>query len=157
MKTAHIDDFHYCCGEIFCALYAAFPVPYLLLVEDTTGPIKWDITGLPDRRSQACFETFIWLAEHDLLSYRSLEPRSTGIEGAALTQKAFVLLTNPITWSTGDTMSRIDALLLARRNRAYADLGQVVNDIFAANCQWSAPVSSGPLPKSEPLSTIDEN
>ncbi|WOJ96231.1 hypothetical protein R0137_13385 [Congregibacter brevis] len=157
MKTTHIDDFHYCCAEVFCALYAAFPLPYLLLVEDTTGPIQWDMTGLPDRRSQACFETFLWLAEHDLLRFRTLEPRNTGIEGAALTQKAFVLLTGQITWTSGEVMSRIQALLEARRNRAYGDIELLINDIFRTNLQWSAPVTAKPLPKSEPFSSESED
>ena len=157
MRTAHIDDFHYSCAEVFCALYSAFPMRYLLLVEDISGPIKWDMTGLPDRKSRACFETLIWLAEHDLLQFRTVEPRDIGIEGAVLTQKAFVLLTGHITWESGDSMSRIEALLEARRNRAYGDLGLIVNDVFTANCQWSAPVSSKPLPKSEPLSANDND
>ncbi|WOJ93743.1 hypothetical protein R0135_00915 [Congregibacter variabilis] len=151
MRTTHIDDFHYSCAEVFCALYSAFPVRYLLLVEDITGPIKWDMTGLPDRRSQACFETFVWLAEHDLLSFRTVEPRDIGVEGAVLTQKAFVLLTGHITWETGDSISRINALLDARRSRAYGDLGLIVNDLFQANCQWVAPKASEPIAKSEPL------
>lgn len=157
MKTTHVDDFHYCCAEVFCALYAAFPLPYLLLVEDITGPIQWDLTGLPDRRSQACFETFLWLAEHDLLRFRTLEPRNTGIEGAALTQKAFVLLTGQITWSSGEAMSRIQALLEARRNRAYGDIESLINDIFRTNLQWSAPVTSKTLPKAEPFSSVSED
>ncbi|MDP5070296.1 MAG: hypothetical protein NWQ45_05295, partial [Congregibacter sp.] len=73
------------------------------------------MTGLPDRKSRACFETLIWLAEHDLLQFRTVEPRDIGIEGAVLTQKAFVLLTGHITWESGDSMSRIEALLEARR------------------------------------------
>ncbi|EED32594.1 conserved hypothetical protein [gamma proteobacterium NOR5-3] len=156
MRTTHIDDFHYSCAEVFCALYFAFPMRHLLLVEDITGPIKWDMTGLPDRRSQACFETLVWLAEHDLLRFRTVEPRDIGVEGAVLTQKAFVLLTGHITWESGDNVSRIEALIEARRNRAYADLGQIVNDVFRANCQWGAPITSKPLPKSESLSPADE-
>ncbi|MFT4874189.1 hypothetical protein [Congregibacter sp.] len=157
MRTTHIDDFHYSCGEVFCALYSAFPLRYLLLVEDITGPIKWDMTGLPDRRSQACFETLVWLAEHDLLRFRSVEPRDIGVEGAVLTQKAFVLLTGHITWESGESLSRIDALLEARRSRAYGDLGRIVDDMFRANCQWAAPITSKPLLKSEVLSPVDDD
>lgn len=156
MKTSHIDDFHYSCAEIFCTLYSAFPMRHLLLVEDITGPIKWDMTGLPDRRSKACFETLVWLAEHDLLRFRTVEPRDIGVEGAVLTQTAFVLLTGHITWETGISVSRIEALLEARRNRAYGDLGRIVNDVFTANCQWSAPVTSKPLLKSGALAPEDE-
>lgn len=156
MKTIHIDEFYYTTSEVLCNLYAGFPTRHLLLVEDITGPVKWDMTGLPDRKSKACFETLVWLADHDLLSFRSVEPRDIGIEGAVLTQKAFVLLTGMIARDEGRTVSRIDALLEARRKRAYADLGLIVSDLFRANCQWAAPFPSRPLPRSAPLPLTDE-
>lgn len=37
-------------------------------------------------------QCLIWLAEHELLTHRSVEPQDMGIEGAVLTQKAFVVL-----------------------------------------------------------------
>ena len=156
MKTIHIDEFYYTSCELLCKLYAAFPTRYLLLIEDITGPIQWDMTGQPDRKSRACFETVIWLAEHELLQFRSVEPRDIGVEGAVLTQKAFVLLTGKITWEDGATVSRMDALLEARRNRAYDDLGVIVNDILRANSQWSAPFPSPALARSAPLADTDE-
>lgn len=155
MKPAHIDDFYFVTSEVFCALYAAFPVPHLLLVEDLIGPIKWDITGMPDRRSQACFETFVWLADHNLLTYRTVEPRNIGIEGAVLTQQAFVLLTGVMTWDHGESVSRIDALKQARIQRAYDDLGTVVQDVFRANCHWVAPPKREPLAKTPPIAVSD--
>ena len=91
MKTLHIDDFYDVSAETFALLYAAFPVRHMLLVEDISGPIQWDMTGLPDRKSRATFETIVWLADHGLLTFRSVEPRDVGVEGAVLTQHAFVL------------------------------------------------------------------
>jgi len=156
VTPAHIDDFYYVTSEVLCQLYAAFPVRHLLLVEDISGPIKWDMTGLPDRKSRACFETLIWLAEHDLMNFRTVEPRNVGIEGAVLTQKAFVLLTGAVTREEGVTVSRIDALKEARSARAYGDLGVIIKDVFRANCYWSAPVAQSVLPKTETISVTSE-
>lgn len=156
MKHTHIDDFYYVTAEILCALYAAFPVRQLLLVEDITGPISWDLTGLPDRRSRACFETLIWLADHGLLTFRSTEPRDIGIEGAVLTQGAFVLLTGMIRWEDGALSSRIDALVHARRGLAYGDLGTIVADLLRANCRWGAPLEPAPLTRAAPIELADD-
>lgn len=156
MTTANIDDFYFVTSEVLCQLYSVFPVRHLLLVEDLIGPIQWDMTGLPDRKSQACFETLIWLSAHDLLTFRSIEPRNVGIEGAVLTQKAFVLLAGTLVWSEGGPVSRIDALREARHLRAYSDLGTIIHDVLRANCQWSAPSSASPLPKAASISVVDE-
>lgn len=157
MKTIHIDEFYYTTSEILCTLYAAFPVRHLLLVEDITGPIKWDMTGLPDRKSRACFEALVWFAEHELLRFRTVEPGDIGLEGAVLTQKAFVLLTGMITWEDGTSVSRIDALLEARNTMAYDDLALIVNDFFRANCQWGAPFPAPPLTRSQPLAPAESD
>lgn len=156
MKPLHIDDFYYVTAEVLTTLYAAFPVRHLLLVEDISGPIKWDLTGLPDRKSRACFETLIWLHEHDLLKFRTVEPRDIGIEGAVLTQRAFVLLTGAITWEEGHTLSRIDAIGEARVNRAYDDLGTVIQDLLRANCLWGAPAEAPTLSKAAPITITSE-
>ena len=155
MNPARIDDFYYVSAEVLSALYAAFPVRHMLLVEDITGPIRWDLTGLPDRRSRACFETFIWLAEQGLFTYRSLEPRDTGVEGAVLTQKAFVLLTGRITWDDGGMGTRIEALHDARVRRAYDDVGQLVQDLLRANCRWAAPEDPPRLARSASIDVTD--
>lgn len=155
MNDTHIDEFYFTAAEILRGLYAAFPTRRMLLVEDISGPIKWDMTGLPDRKSAACFEAIIWLAEHGLLTYRSIEPLNIGVEGAALTQRAFVLLTSPITWADGETSSRIQALRDAAKSMAYDDLGSVINDILRANCFWGAPAPVVPFEKA-PSIELDE-
>ena len=156
MQSAHIDDFYYVTTEVFCKLYGGFPVRHLLLVEDLTGPIRWDMAGLPDRKSRACFETLIWLAEHGLLNYRSVEPRDIGVEGAVLSQHGFVLLSGPLTWHTGETTSRVHALREARAARAYSDLGTIIEDLLAANCHWGAPRRPGPLVKGASMAVTEE-
>ena len=156
MTPAHIDDFYYIVSEALCELHAAFPVRHLLLVEDLSGPIKWDMTGVPDRRSRACFEALIWLADCGLVDFRSLEARDTGVEGAVLTQRAFVLLTGEMRWEGGDAVTRIQALHDARDQRAYADLGAVIRDILRANCHWDTPFQAFPLSRSETVTVIDE-
>jgi len=155
VNSAHIDDFYYVSAEVLSLLYAAFPVRSMLLVEDITGPIRWDLTGLPDRRSRACFETIIWLAQHGLYTYRSLEPRDTGVEGAVLTQEAFVLLTGRITWEDGEMGSRIEALKQARAHRAYDDISTLVRDVLQSNCRWAAPETPPRLPRSASIGVTD--
>lgn len=156
MKPANIDEFYYSTAEILTSLYISFPVRSMLLVEDIAGPIKWDMTGLPDQKSKACFEAIVWLGEHELLSYRSVEPREIGVEGAVLTQRAFVLLNGLISWEGGGSMSRIDAMVEARALRAYDDLGTIVQDLLTANCRWGAPVDAPRLVKSAPLAVGTE-
>jgi len=156
VTPANIDDFYYATAEMLTSLYVAFPVRHLLLVEDITGPIRWDMTGLPDRKSRACFEAMIWHSEHELLTFRSVEPRDIGVEGAVLTQRAFVLLNGLITWEEGGSMSRIDAMIEARRQRAYDDLGTIVQDLLRANCQWGAPVVTPRLVKAPPIAVGTE-
>lgn len=150
-QPSHIDEFYFITGEVLNTLYAGFPNRQLLLVEDLRGPIQWDITGLPDRKSKACFETLIWLVDCGLLTYRTLEPRDIGLEGAVLTQRAFVLLMSPIQWDDGVKVSRIDALREARRNRAYDDLAVLLQDLFSANCRWSAPAEPPVLQRASSL------
>ncbi|MEM1403398.1 MAG: hypothetical protein AAGG55_08715 [Pseudomonadota bacterium] len=155
MGALHIDDFYDVSAEVFCALYAAFPVRHLLLVEDLKGPIKWDLTGLPDRRSRACFETLIWLADHQLLTFRTVEPREIGIEGAVLTQQAFVLLSGTVDFEDGERVSRIEALKEARARRAYDDIGAVIQDLLRANCHWRTPFESAPLDRATTMEVTD--
>jgi hypothetical protein len=156
--ASHVEDFYHVCAEVFLRLYAAFPVPELLLVEDIRGPIAWDITGIADRKSRACFETLIWLERYGLLTYRTCEPRNIGIEGAALTQQGFVLLTEQITWVSGETQSRISALKTARKQLAYDDIATLIDNILRSNCAWSAPRVVSPLPTSTnaPLAEVTE-
>ena len=147
MSRKNIEDFYYDTAEAMCLLYAMFPLRSILLVEDIRGPIKWDLTGLPDRRSQSCFESLLWLAEEGRRSYRSLEDRNVGIEGAVLTQKGFVLMNSPVTWEGEDPVSRVDALNEARRSLAYANIDTLVRDLLDANCHWTAPLKRDALPK----------
>ncbi len=155
MSASNIDDFYYVTGELLSSLYTAFPVPHLLLVEDITGPISWDITGMPDRRSLACFETIIWLSQQGLLTYRSHEPRNVGVEGGALTQQGFVLLTSSLRWDDGADSSRIDAIRDARARLAYDDLGRIINDLIYANCQWGAPLAAEPVRRSAAMTIVE--
>jgi hypothetical protein len=155
MIPAHIDDFYATVAEALCQLYAVFPRRALLLVEEISGPIKWDMTGLPDKRSESTFETLMWLGDHGFLKYRSVEPRSIGVEGAVLSQRAFVLLTGPICWQGEPACSRIDALRQSRAQRAYADLATLVNDLFRANC-WESPHPVPVLQRAAGISVSEE-
>lgn len=156
MVPAHIDDFYYATSEVLIRLYSAFPVRHLLLVEDITGPIQWDMTGLPDRRSRATFETLVWLSEYGLLDFRTVEPRDIGLEGAVLTQPAFVLLNGMMRWQDEPAISRITGLNEARNSRAYSDVATIITDLLRANCQWSVPVSVPQLHRSATFAVTEE-
>ncbi len=156
MNPANIDDFYYNAAEVLCRLYAGFPVRNLLLVEEISGPIRWDMTGMPDRKSKATFEAIIWLSDHGLFDFRSVEPRDLGVEGAVLTQHAFVLLTGPMRWGEGEVISRIEGLQTARRNRTYSDLGTIVKDLLRANCQWGAPLVIPTLNPSASMAVVED-
>lgn len=87
----HIDDFCQDVARILVDLYAAFPLKHALYVEDISGPDEPDEVGLHSRRYEACFGTFLWLAEEGWLRFDSLIYRQ-GIDQAVLTHRAFLAL-----------------------------------------------------------------
>ncbi len=94
MSDIHIDDFYRDSAKILVRLYAAFPTPVTLYVEDISGPDEPDEFGLHHPRFESCFSTMIWLAQHDYLYFDELL-RKEAADRAVLTQKAFLILAGP--------------------------------------------------------------
>ena len=157
MEDSHIDNFYYATSEMLVRLYATFPVRSLLLVEDITGPIKWDMTGMPDRKSNATFESMMWLAEQNWFSFRTVEPRDLGVEGAVLSQRGFVLLNGLMRWQGGEPMSRIQGLKQARHHRSYSDMGPIVQDLMRANSQLELRGDVTELAPSATMQVVEED
>lgn len=92
MHDLHIIDFCKDTAKTFIMLYKQFPVKTTLFVEDVAGPDVPDEFGLHSPRHNACFSTFIWLAESGYINY-SQTIRQEAIEQAVLTHKAFTYFT----------------------------------------------------------------
>jgi hypothetical protein len=95
MADIHIDDFYRDAAKTFVHLYAQFPRPVMLYVEDIAGPDTPDDFGLHSPRHEACLGAFLWLAQTGYLHYKTLVKREA-IEDAQLSHRAFVLLNSPL-------------------------------------------------------------
>ncbi|MDG2411175.1 MAG: hypothetical protein P8M21_04975 [Halioglobus sp.] len=91
MSDIHIDDFYRDSAKILVRLYATFPTPITLYVEDISGPDEPDEFGLHHPRFESCFSTMVWLAQHDYLHFDELL-RKEALDHAVLTRKAFLIL-----------------------------------------------------------------
>jgi hypothetical protein len=115
----HIEDFYRDVALALNRLFAAFPVPVTLYVEDIAGPDHTDEFGLPSARSTACFSALLWLAKHDYLFFEATI-RQEALDGAVLTQRSFVLLSELETDEDGNATRAIDRLRSALRS-AYGE------------------------------------
>ena len=93
MTDIHIDDFYKDVAKTFVLLYAQFPKPAQIYVEDISGPDEPDEFGLHSSRHMACFSTMLWLANAGYLTYIDTI-RQEALDQAVLTQKSFTLLTS---------------------------------------------------------------
>lgn len=90
----HIDDFCQDTARILLQLYASFPRPSAVYVEDICGPDEIDDVGLHSKRHLAGLGAMVWLADEGWLRYESTIFQE-GIEQAVLSSRAFLLLTAP--------------------------------------------------------------
>lgn len=100
----HIEDFCKDTAKILLALYKRFPQKSTLYVEDISGPDSPDEFGLHSPRFNACFNTMLWLAENNYLSYEQTI-KQEALESVVLSHRAFTFLsswqqTGPITSDT---------------------------------------------------------
>jgi hypothetical protein len=95
MSDLHIDDFFRDAAKILAVLYAQFPKPLLLCVEDVCGPDAPDDFGLPSPRHQGCFQAMIWLASAGYLNYGQTV-RQEALDQAVLSHKGFLLLNSEL-------------------------------------------------------------
>ncbi|PCK10201.1 MAG: hypothetical protein COA42_00090 [Alteromonadaceae bacterium] len=93
INDLHINDFCKDTAKIWLYLYMRFPQKNALYVEDIAGADEPDEFGLHSPRFQACFSTMLWLTEAGYLYYQQ-PVNQEALEGACLTQKAFILLSS---------------------------------------------------------------
>ncbi len=143
MGDIHIDDFFKDAGIALNRLYASFPRPVTLFVEDISGPITTDEFGVPATRSAACLATLLWLAEESYLRYADTI-RAEAIDQAVLTGPCFAVLsatTGEIPTDASDPLptsvraergSRISALRVALKSGNSIRVRAVMTAIMAA-------------------------
>lgn len=89
----HIDDFYRDAAKILVTLYSQFPRKTTVYVEDISGPDTPDEFGLHSARHQACFETMLWLASTDYLTFEQAVFQEA-IDQSVLTHRGFLTLTS---------------------------------------------------------------
>lgn len=94
MSDIHIDDFFADAARVFDRLYASFPRPSTLFVEEISGPDEPDEFGVHSKRHLGCLHTMTWLAAENYLRFDDLI-RSEAMDQAVLTARGFNLLVNP--------------------------------------------------------------
>ncbi len=95
MADINIDNFYRHIAKILSILYAAFPTRSPVYVDDVAGIDDPDEYGLHSPHYTAGFFALIWLADEGFLRY-SDTIRQDGVDQAALTNKAFMRLTQPV-------------------------------------------------------------
>ncbi len=75
-------------------LYNVFPRLTSLYVDDIITPEPVDEFGLPGKRHQACFDSFLWLAREGYIHYCE-RVRLEGLDQVVLTEKSFLRLCMP--------------------------------------------------------------
>jgi hypothetical protein len=95
MADINIDNFYRHIAKILSMLYSAFPTRSPIYVDDVAGIDEPDEYGLHSPHYTAGFFALIWLADEGFLRY-SDTIRQDGIDQAALTNKAFMRLSQPV-------------------------------------------------------------
>jgi len=88
MNDIYIEDFHRDVAITMIRLYASFPRPAALYVDDIAGFDDPDEFGVQSERHQRCLGSLIWLGEEGLIRYRDLIGIE-GIDAAVLTLRGF--------------------------------------------------------------------
>ena len=94
MSDIHIDDFYKDSALILSQLFAFFPRPCAVYVEDIAGADQTDDFGLHSQRHMACLSAMLWLAQAGYLKYADTV-RQEAIDQAVLSHKGFTLLSAP--------------------------------------------------------------
>ena len=94
MSDLNVDDFFKDSGRVLTRLYAAFPRPLTVYVEDIAGREETDEFGMHSDRHLACLGALVWLGEEGYLRYQETV-RQEAIDQAVLTARAFTLLSLP--------------------------------------------------------------
>jgi hypothetical protein len=95
VSDINVDDFCKDTARALTILYATFPRPQTLFVEDLAGPDRVDEFGVHSNRHLACFGTLLWLAQEGCLRYADTI-RQEAVDQAVLSGRCFVLLSTPV-------------------------------------------------------------
>ena len=94
MTDLNADDFFKDAAIALTRLYATFPRPVAVYVEDVYGTEETDEFGMHSARYLACFATLVFLAEEGFLRFDECI-RQDAIDQAVLSARAFTLLSMP--------------------------------------------------------------
>lgn len=141
MSDLHVEEFYKDTGKSIVNLYAVFPRPVTLFVEDISGPDEPDEYGVHSVRHQACFATLIWLGEEGFMRFQDTI-RQDAVDQAVMTAACFAALTQPMAGlpaEAGEDLpasvrahqrTRIFQLQRALKSRSSDAVGQVVSDLL---------------------------
>ncbi|MEZ5560775.1 MAG: hypothetical protein R3E86_19795 [Pseudomonadales bacterium] len=93
MTDINVDDFYKDSARALSILYAVFPRPHTLFVEDIAGADEPDEFGMHSERHMSCFGALVWLAEEQYLRYGD-NIRQEALDQAVLTGRTFTLLSS---------------------------------------------------------------
>ncbi|NQD38152.1 hypothetical protein HPT27_14065 [Permianibacter sp. IMCC34836] len=88
MNDIYIEDFHRDVAIALIRLYATFPRPAALYVDEIAGSDDPDEFGVQSERHQRCLGSLIWLGEEGVIRYRDMIGLE-GIDAAVLTLRGF--------------------------------------------------------------------
>lgn len=118
MSDIYIEDFHRDVAIALIRLYATFPRPAALYVDEIAGGDDPDEYGVQSERHQRCLGALVWLGEEGVLRYRD----TIGIEGidaAVLTLRGFRALHEGIDVEAGSlTINQIRESVRERDSEA---------------------------------------
>lgn len=129
MSDLHIDDFYKDAARILAQLYLHFPRKAAVYVEDISGPDEPDEYGLHSARYLACLGAMLWLGEQGYLYYEDTI-RQEAIDQAALSHKAFTLLTAPCELADANGQSNIEGLRAAIKSRSSSRLMAIMQHLM---------------------------
>lgn len=111
MADIHIDDFHRDCALTLLHLYALFPRPETVFVEDIAGPEDTDEFGLHSKRHLSALAAMMWLGDEGLLRHQG-PIRQEALDQVVLTADAFLALNHrPRTQRPVDATEQSQSLL----------------------------------------------
>lgn len=120
MADIHIDDFYRDAALSLLRLYALFPRPETLFVEDITGPEETDEFGLHSKRHMSALATMAWLGDEGYLRHQGLI-RQEALDQVVLTGAAFLALNKtPRAPRPVDVTDQSRSLVDERQTNVYA-------------------------------------
>ena len=128
MLDIHITEFYNDVGRIFSKLYGTFPRQVTLWVEDISGSDTPDEYGLHSERYQACYATFLWLADEGYIRFGDVE-KQDAFNHCCLTQRGYSLLAG-IVFDEGGHYRPIEHIRTALKDKSSSALESAVTDII---------------------------